>query len=67
MYVLNLKLVVGMYVLFPGDPSISTVTYYMNTDPLLALVPTVLLNLASTRFPAIIEKLRINCGVPTKK
>jgi len=52
---------------FPGNPAISTVTYYMNTDPLLAFVPTVLLNLASTRFPAIIEKLRINCGVPTVK
>lgn len=52
---------------FPGNPDVSVVTYFMNTDPLLAMIPNWVLNLASTRFPAIIEKLRNNCGVPTKK
>jgi len=45
-----------------GKPNLTLATYYMNTDPLLAMVPKFLISMASTRFPAIIDKLRANCA-----
>jgi len=35
-----------------------TVTYFMNTDPKLPIIPTWVMNLAATRFPGVIDKVR---------
>jgi len=40
------------------DTTKCEVTYFMNTDPKLAIIPTWVMNLAVTRFPSIIDKVR---------
>jgi hypothetical protein len=40
------------------DVNSCTVTYYMHTNPKLAMIPNWVMNMAVTRFPAVIDKVR---------
>jgi len=41
-----------------GNPNQTLATYFMDMDPLLAWVPQWLMNMAATRFPGVINKVR---------
>jgi len=43
------------------NPQQSEVTYFMHSDPDLAIVPTFIINWSVSRFPAIIDKVREGC------
>jgi len=42
----------------------SEVTYYMHLDPKLSIIPQWIIDLATVRFPSIINKVRASCSAP---
>jgi len=50
-----------------GNPNQTLATYFMDMDPLLAWIPQFIMNMAATRFPGIINKVRDGIAIKDGK
>jgi len=50
-----------------GQPNQCLATYFMDMDPLLAYIPQWIMNMAATRFPGIINKVRDGIAIKDGK